>query len=95
MVFPRSLKSALGNAPRANDDPRNRLSQYKPPELDAAGADVGKIVVRLLGEPAFRATAKNLGQAHGHFRRNAALAVHELRQRSARDAQVLFDSAGK
>jgi len=63
------------------------LSQYQPLQLHSAGADVGKVVLRLLHKPAFRAAAKHPGQSHGHFRRYTALLVHQFRKRGARDSQ--------
>ena len=46
-----------------------------------------KVVLRLLNKPASGAAAENLGQAHGHFRRDAALLVHQFRKRGPRDAK--------
>jgi hypothetical protein len=47
----------------------------------------GKIVMRLLRNPAFRAAAKDLRETDGHLRRDAAPAVDQLRKRGARNAQ--------
>jgi len=52
--------------------------QFQPFEVDAVGANLGKVVVRLLRQPAFRAAPENLGQPHRHFRRNPALPVHQF-----------------
>src|SRR5712664_1114481 len=71
----------------ANDALSNRLGQCQPPELDPVRADLRQIILRLLGKPAFGAASKHLGQSHGHFWRNPALLVHQLRQRGARDSQ--------
>jgi hypothetical protein len=51
------------------------------------GANLGEIVLRLLRQPALGAPSKNLGQTHGHFRRNPTLLIHQFRQRGARDSQ--------
>src|SRR5579863_5049087 len=45
-------------------------------QLNSVSTDLRKIVLRLLNQPAFCTAAENLGQAHGHFRRYAALFVH-------------------
>src|SRR5713226_2261291 len=44
------------------------LRQFQPLKLDPVCANMGKVVLRLLQEPAFGVAAKDLGQAHGHFR---------------------------
>jgi len=41
----------------------------------------------LLGDPAFCTAAEDLGEANGHLRRDAALAIDEFRERSARNAE--------
>ena len=43
------------------------------------GLNLGKVILRLLDDPAFSTAAKHFGQAHGHFRRYAALPVHQFR----------------
>ena len=67
--------------------PEMDLSRFEPPKLDAPGADVRKVVLRLLHKPAFGTASEYLGQPHRHFSRNSALLVHEFGQRSARDAK--------
>ena len=54
------------------------LSRLQPLQLEPVGVNVRKVVLRLLNKPAFGAAAENLGQAHGHFRRYAALFVHQF-----------------
>ena len=56
-------------------------------ELDAVGADLGEIVVRLLRQPAFRAAAEDFGQAYRHLRRNPVLFIDKLGQSRAGHAQ--------
>ncbi len=56
--------------------------------------NVREVVLRLLNKPAFGAAAENLGQVHGHFRRDAALLVHQFRKRGARDASGVADKTG-
>src|SRR6266568_4803550 len=63
--------------------PEPGLSQCQPPELDPVRADLCKIILRLLGKPAFSASSEHFGQSHGHFRGNSAPLVHQLRQRGA------------
>src|ERR1035441_10383713 len=48
---------------------------------------MGKIILRLLHQPALRAAAENLGQPDRHFGRYAAPLVHQLRQRSASNSE--------
>jgi hypothetical protein len=36
-------------------------------EFDVGGAEVGEVVVGLLGEPGFGSTAEDFGEADGHF----------------------------
>jgi hypothetical protein len=48
---------------------RGRSGELKAFEFDVGGAEVGKVVVGLLGEPGFGAAAENFGEADGHFRR--------------------------
>ena len=57
---------------------RNALRWFQPFQLQAVGADVGKIVLRLLHQPAFSAAAENLGQPHGYFGRYPALLVYQF-----------------
>src|SRR5487761_1144331 len=52
-------------------------------EFDSVGTNLGKIIMRLLRQPAFRAAAEDLGQAHRHFRRYATLSIHKLGQSRA------------
>ena len=54
------------------------LSEFEPPDLDPVGANVCKIVLRLLHQPALGAASEDFGQAHGHFGRYAAPPVHEF-----------------
>jgi hypothetical protein len=61
--------------------------QLEPTEFDAVGANVGKIVVRLLYQPASGTTSEDLGQSHGHLCRNPTLAIYQLRQSCARDSK--------
>ena len=63
------------------------LGEFEPRNLDPVGANVRKIVLRLLHQPAFGAISEDLGQAHGHLRRYAPLFVHEFGQRGAGDSQ--------
>ena len=37
-----------------------------------------KVVLSLLNKPAFGAAAENPGRSHGHFRRYAALFIHQF-----------------
>src|SRR5580704_15757728 len=46
-----------------------------------------KVVLGLLDQPAFGAAAKDLGKPYGHFRRYAALPVHQFGERGARNAK--------
>jgi len=64
-----------------------RSDVFQSLELDAIGAHLRQIVVRLLREPALGAAAKNLRDAHRHFGRNAAPAFDQFRQRDARHAR--------
>ena len=61
--------------------------QFQPLKLDPVCANMGKVVLRLQQEPAFGVAAKDLGQAHGHFRGYAALLVYEFRKRVARHSK--------
>jgi len=54
------------------------LGQLQPLEFHTLGANVREIVLRLLHKPAFGAAAEDLGQPDGHFRRDAALFVHQF-----------------
>ena len=63
------------------------LRALQPFELDAVGADLGEIVVRLLRQPAFRAAAEDFGQAHRHLWRNPALFIDKLGQSRAGHTQ--------
>jgi hypothetical protein len=51
---------------------RGRSAELKVFEFDVGGAEVGEVVVGLLGEPGFGAAAENFGEADGHFKRDAA-----------------------
>ena len=64
-----------------------RSGELKAFEFDVAGAEVGEIVVGLLGEPGFGAAAENFGEADGHFRRDAAFSVDELGESGASDTK--------
>jgi len=66
---------------------RGRSGELKAFEFDVGGAEVGKVVVGLLGEPGFGAAAENLGEADGHFRRDAAFSVDELGESGASDTK--------
>src|SRR5260370_6058474 len=70
---------ALSAEVAAVDPLRNVLNQLQPLQLQPAGADVSKIVLRLLHQPAFGAASENLRELHGHFRRYTALLVHQFR----------------
>ena len=50
---------------------RGRSGELKAFEFDVGGAEVGEVVVGLLGEPGFGAAAENFGEADGHFGRDA------------------------
>ncbi len=63
------------------------LRALQPLEMDAVCANLSQIVMRLLRQPTCCAAAEDLRQPHGHLRRNAALSIHKLRQRCARDTQ--------
>ena len=54
-------------------------SHFQPLHLNAIGAHLRKIVMRLLRQPAFRIAAEGLGKTHGYFRRNAALFIYQFR----------------
>jgi hypothetical protein len=43
---------------------RFTLCGFKPLKLDAVGADLGKVILRLLHKPAFGTAAENLFQTH-------------------------------
>ena len=45
---------------------------------------LGKIIIKLHLEPGFRTAAESLGKPDGHFRRNPALAVHNIVERLPR-----------
>jgi len=62
---------------------RRGLGEFQPLQFNPLGADVGKVVLRPLHKPAFGAASEDLGQPDGHFRRYAALAVHQFRKRGA------------
>src|SRR5277367_2098165 len=77
------------NTPALHRGPpcETQLSQFQSFQLHPVGVNVRKVVLRLLNKPAFGAAAENLGQPHGHLRRYAALFVHQLGKRGARDAK--------
>ena len=54
------------------------LPELQSLELDPVGVHLGKVVMRLLREPALSAAAEHFGQAHCHLGRNPALFVHQL-----------------
>src|SRR5436305_14459110 len=56
-------------------------------EFDAVGPDVRQIVMRLLRKPTCGTATENLRQSHGHFRGDSALAIDQLRQSGARNAE--------
>jgi hypothetical protein len=45
------------------------LSQFEPFQFHPVGANVGKVILRLLHKPAFGAAAKDLGQPYGRASR--------------------------
>src|SRR6516164_4218448 len=53
---------------------RRGLGEFQPLQFNPLGADLGKVVLRLLHEPAFGAASEDLGEPDGHFGRYAALA---------------------
>jgi hypothetical protein len=58
-----------GDAPYRNILPSPlRADQFQPFQLGAVGGSLRQIILRLLHEPAFGATAKNLGQPDGQPR---------------------------
>ncbi len=48
----------------------------QPLELDALGVNLGKVIVRLLREPAFGTASENRREPHGDLGRNAVLRWH-------------------
>jgi len=62
-----------------------------PESLDAFTVNVGQVVLCLFHKPAFFRTAENFGKAHGHLRRNAALAVHQFGKRVAGETKCFGD----
>jgi hypothetical protein len=66
---------------------RRRSGELKAFEFDVGGAEVGEVVVGLLGEPGFGAAAESFGKAEGHFRRDAAFSVDELGESRASDTE--------
>src|SRR5580704_14557762 len=66
---------------------RQRLGELETFKFDVGGAEVGQVVVSLLGEPRFGAAAENLGQSDGHLGRNTALTVDQFGEGSASDTQ--------
>src|ERR1700691_667918 len=74
----RSLKVAGPPHCCANYLCETRLDQFQPFQFQPVGVHVRKVVLRLLNKPAFGAAAENFGQSHGHFRRYAALFVHQF-----------------
>ena len=55
-----------------------RLSRLQPLQLDTVAPDLREVVLNLLHKPAFLGAAEDLRQPHGHFRRYAALFVHQF-----------------
>ena len=51
------------------------LGEFQAPELDAIGADLGEVVMGLLGQPSGRTAAEDLGKAYRHFWRDPALFI--------------------
>lgn len=56
-------------------------------EFDVVGAEVGEVVVGLLGEPGLGAAAENFGEADGHFKRDAASSIDELGEGGASNTE--------
>jgi len=56
-------------------------------EFDVGGAEVGEVVVGLLGEPGFGAATEDFREADGHFGRDAAFAVDEFGESGASDTE--------
>jgi len=54
------------------------LNEFQPFQFQPVGANMRKVVLRLLNKPAFGAAAEHLGQSHRHFRRYSALFVHQF-----------------
>ena len=66
-------------AKNISEEPQE-LCQFEPLEFEPAAPNVGKVILRLLHQPALFGAAENLGEPHSHFRRYAALPVHEFRK---------------
>jgi hypothetical protein len=65
----------------------NWLRDFQSLKFQPVAADLGKVVLGLLHEPALFRSSKDLGYSHGHFRRYAPLPVDEFRKRIARHSK--------
>ena len=61
--------------------------ELQPLKVDAIGADLGKVLMGLLGEPGCGAAAKYLRQPHGHFGGDSPLLIDQFRQRCTRHSE--------
>jgi len=66
---------------------RSRSGELEAFEFDVSGAEVGEVVVGLLGEPGFGGAAEDFGEADSHFGRDAAFAVDEFGESGASDTE--------
>jgi hypothetical protein len=54
-----------------------RLGELGAFEFDAGGAEVGEVIVGLLGKPGFGAATEDFGEGDGHFGRDASVGLRD------------------